>query len=117
MGLFSKNNEPKSKEELEADLAKAKAFAALTPEEMAKKMEEAQKAAQEAFNKLTPEEQERAKAEAEKMMQESEQERKSLMESVQKILGKDVPKFCPYCGTPNSGGNFCSSCGAPYKTS
>jgi len=115
MGLFDKDNEPKSREELEAQLAKAKAFAALTPQEMAKKMEEAQKAAQEAFDKLTPEEQARAKAEAERLMRESEQERKALLEEAQKF-GLKVPKFCPYCGTENKGGNFCPSCGAPYKT-
>ncbi|MBO6309534.1 MAG: hypothetical protein J6N70_12005 [Oribacterium sp.] len=115
MGLFGKKDETKTKEELEADLAKLKAFAALTPQEMAKKMEEAQKAAQEAFDKLTPEEQARAKAEAERLMRESEQERKALLEEAQKF-GLKVPKFCPYCGTENKGGNFCPNCGAPYKT-
>ena len=116
MGLFDKDNEPKSREELEAQLAKAKAFAALTPQEMAKKMEEAQKAAQEAFDKLTPEEQARAKAEAERLMRESEQERKALLEEAQKLSGIKTPRFCPYCGTENTGGNFCPNCGAPYKT-
>ena len=111
MGLFGN----KSPEELEAELAKLKAFEALTPEEKVKKMEEAQKAAQEAFNKLTPEEQECAKAEAERMMRESEQERNALLQEAQKF-GLKVPKFCPYCGTENKGGNFCPSCGAPYKT-
>lgn len=114
MGLFGKKDDISS-DDYEKQMEKLRAFAALTPQEMAKKMEEAQKAAQEAFDKLTPEEQERAKAEAERMMRESEQERNALLQEAQKF-GLKVPKFCPYCGTENKGGNFCPSCGAPYKT-
>lgn len=34
---------------------------------------------------------------------------------VQQSAGGDVPKFCPNCGTPAGGANFCGNCGNKLK--
>ncbi|SFG21755.1 zinc ribbon domain-containing protein [Oribacterium sp. WCC10] len=95
----------------EEEMAKLKAAASLSPEELAKKLEEAQRLALETMARMTPEERLRAEEEAQRIIREDEQKRKALLESAQQVLGKRTPGFCPYCGTPNSGGNFCSNCG------
>ncbi|MBE6003397.1 MAG: zinc ribbon domain-containing protein [Lachnospiraceae bacterium] len=100
----------------EEAMAKLNAAKALTPEQLAKKLEEAQRVAQETLAKMTPEERKRAEEEAQKMIREDEQKRKALLESAQQVLGTRTPKFCPYCGTPNSGSNFCPNCGGSMKS-
>ena len=98
----------------EEEIAKLRARAALSPEELAKKMEEAQKAAQAAFDKLSPEEQQRAQEEAQKMMKEMEEKQNAILKSAQEISASKAPKFCPNCGAPNNGTKFCTSCGNKF---
>ena len=65
-------------------MEKGKAFAAMTPEEMAKRMAEAQKQAEAALGGAASE----------------------------KPAGAaEAPKFCPNCGSPTNGAKFCSNCG------
>ena len=92
------------------EIAKLKASVP-SPEEMARKFQEAQRAAQETLANLTPEERQRVEEEAQRQRQEMFQKQNDLLKSAQDILASKAPKFCPNCGTPNSGGNFCPNCG------
>ena len=65
-------------------MEKGKAIAAMTPEEMAKRMAKAQKQAEAALGGAASE----------------------------KPAGAaEAPKFCPNCGSPTNGAKFCSNCG------
>ncbi len=103
----------KSREYVE-DTERLKEAAAMSPEEIAKKMEEAARAAQEMVDRLTPEERQRAEEEAKKLMQENEKKYNDIMAKVQSGLENNRPKFCPNCGAPNNGGNFCTNCGSKF---
>ena len=103
----------KSREYVE-EMKRMKGAAAMSPEEIAKKMEEATRAAQEMADKLTPEERQKAEEEAKKMMQENEKKYNDIMAMVQSTHENNRPKFCPNCGTPNNGGKFCTNCGNEF---
>ncbi len=95
-------------------IKRKKEAAAMSPEEIAQRMEAATRAAQETLSGMTPEERQRVEEEAKKMMQDLEKKQKDLMADVQSVLEKTRPKFCPNCGTPNNGGKFCTNCGNKF---
>ena len=99
-----------SKEKIE-ELERLKAAAAMTPQEIAKKIEEAQRAAEEALSKMTPEQRAEAEEKAKKMIEESERKNREIVEEAQRFLADRAPKFCSNCGTPNKGFKFCPNCG------
>ena len=76
-------------------LEKRNAMAAMTPEDLAKRLEEAQKQAQAAIAGTAQE-----KPAGEQMPE------KTAAQPAQ-----SVPKFCPNCGSPTNGAKFCSNCG------
>lgn len=87
-------------------------MAAMTPEELAKKMEDAQREAEEALAGLTPEQRRQAAEDAEKTMREFQKEYEETMEAAQKTAAASAPRFCPNCGAPNGGSKFCPNCGS-----
>ena len=66
---------------------KLKAMANMSPEEQAKKYQEAMQAAQQTL-----------------AAQQAVQQNQSTGQA-------GYPKFCPNCGTPTTGSNFCTNCG------
>ncbi len=87
-----------------------------TPEEMEKLLEKAKNDLQAMLDKMTPEERELAAAKAQKMIEEDQASMQAIMDSAAKVLSdtepKRAPKFCPNCGAPVSGGEFCTYCGS-----
>ncbi len=88
-----------------------------SPEELQKLLEKAQREAREAMEKLSPEERAQAEARAKQMMEEDRASMQALMDEAARVAAgvtpraKTTPKFCPHCGTPVSGGKFCTNCG------
>ena len=116
-------------------IGKLKEAAAMTPEEIAKRIEEAERMAAAAVATMTPEELAAAEASFQKAMDETMAEQQRIIEAAQKMIAESsataaaqadtmenaivdaiadavqAPKFCPNCGAPYKGGSFCGSCG------
>ena len=74
---------------------KLKAMANMSPEEHAKRYQEAMQAAQQTL-----------------AMQQASVTQQTLTSQQNQSTGQaGYPKFCPNCGTPTTGSNFCTNCG------
>ena len=84
-----------------------------TREELEKMVEKAQRELQERLDKMTPEEREQFEINAKKLIENDRAYLNDLIQSASKIAApqENRPKFCPNCGAPVSGGNFCMYCG------
>lgn len=88
---------------------KPKEAAAMTPEEIARRLEEAQRIAEAATSNMTPEEWAAGVAASAATQLDVVED---TVENVLADAGKPkAPKFCTNCGAPYKGGSFCGSCG------
>ncbi len=74
-------------------LEKRKAWAAMTPEDYAKRLAETQKQAEAALGQTT-------------------QEKTAVKQESGVVTARSIPRFCPNCGSPTNGARFCSNCGS-----
>ena len=84
-------------------------------------LEKAKADLQAALDKMMPEERRQAELNAQKAIEEDNARMQSLIDDANRVAAQtsaqnaQAPKFCPSCGAPASGGNFCQYCGNPLR--
>ena len=123
----------KSQERI-SSLDKAKAFAAMSPQDQIKMMEEANRKAQESLSRLSAEQRQQAEEQAKKIMEQQAADMQKIMDQVNQMKAAAggtaaatavaasaspapspfAKRFCSNCGAPVGNGKFCGKCGKPY---